>query len=314
LLKHFQASSYFAVKHVLDSYKSVTTALDRGDCVITIVIPPDFSERLRDSGQSSIQAILDATDDNTAAVATGYAQSVVSGFSDEVQLQFSGIGGASVAAAAPLSLEARVWYNEDLDSRNFIIPGVVAVVMALVGSQLTSLTISREWERGTMELLVSTPITSMELMIGKLLPYFAIGMLDATFCLGIAVWWFGVPFRGSLATLTLVTVLFLIVVLSIGYLVSVTIRTQLGASQIALILTMLPTMMLSGYTFPIDQMPDFNRPVTYLVYSRYYLTALKSIFLKGSGVVDLWFPILIMLLYAAAVGTWAARAFRKSLD
>ena len=129
--------------------------------------------------------------------------------------------GGSAPSTQPVIVESRVWFNEDLESRNFIIPGVVALVMALVGAQLTSLTISREWERGTMELLVSTPVTPMELMLGKLAPYFVIGLLDAAFCLGFAVFWFQVPFRGTLGTLFLTTSLFLIVVLGIGYLISV---------------------------------------------------------------------------------------------
>ena len=158
-----------------------------------------------------------------------------------------------------MAVQSRVWFNEDLESRNFIIPGLVAVIMALVGAQLTSLTISREWERGTMELLVSTPVTSSEVMFGKLIPYLVLGWLDAAFCLLIAALWFDVPFRGTLATLFLTTTLFLAVVLSIGYLLSVLIRSQVGASQMALVVTMLPTTLLSGYVFPIDQMPPFVR-------------------------------------------------------
>ena len=186
--------------------------------------------------------------------------------------------------------------------------------MALVGAQLTSLTIAREWERGTMELLVSTPVTPMELMLGKLLPYFAIGLLDAVFCLAFAVFWFQVPFRGTLVTLFFTTSLFLIVVLGIGYLISTAIRSQVGAAQIGLLVTLLPTTLLSGYAFPIDQMPPAVQAVTYLVFARYYVTILKAVFLKGSGFLDLMAPILAMVIYAGIVATLAARAFRKRLD
>jgi ABC-2 type transport system permease protein len=207
-----------------------------------------------------------------------------------------------------------VWFNEDLDSRNFVIPGVVAMVLALVGAQLTSLTISREWERGTMEVLISTPVTRMELMVGKILPYFGIGMLDAALCLTLAVFWFEVPFRGALATLFFTTSLFLVVVLGVGYLISVTVRSQIGASQIALLVTMLPTTLLSGFTFPIDQMPWPIQAITYLVHSRYYVTILKAVFLKGAGLVELAAPISLLAVYAAVVAFLAARAFRKTLD
>ncbi len=211
-------------------------------------------------------------------------------------------------------VQSRVWFNEDLESRDFIIPGIVALIMALVGAQLTSLTISREWERGTMELLISTPVTPIEMMLGKLIPYFAIGLLDAVFCLVFAVFWFDVPFRGTLVTLFLTTSLFLIVVLGIGYLISTAIRSQVGAAQIGLLVTLLPTSLLSGYAFPIDQMPPAVQAVTYLVFARYYVTILKAVFLKGSGILDLWAPISAMIIYAVVIAFLAARAFRKTLD
>jgi ABC-2 type transport system permease protein len=178
---------------------------------------------------------------------------------------------------------------------------------------LTSLTISREWERGTMEVLVSTPVTRMELMVGKILPYFFIGLLDAAFCLIIAVFWFETPFRGAVLTLFLTTSLYLIVVLGLGYFISASIRSQIGASQIALVVTMLPTTLLSGFAFPIEQMPAPVQAITYLVPARYYFSILKAIFLKGSGLGDLIAPIALLALYATIIGLLAARAFRKTL-
>jgi ABC-2 type transport system permease protein len=314
LLKHFEASSYFAIARNVQTYPALVAAIDRADCKIAIVIPPDFSERLNDTGSSTVQAILDATDDNTANIALGYALAVVSGYSGEVVLDALDRQGSQFQQIQPMTVQSRVWFNEDLESRNFIIPGVVAVIMALIGAQLTSLTISREWERGTMELLISTPVKPSEVMIGKLAPYLALGWIDAAFCLIIAAFWFGVPFRGTIFTLFVTTTLFLIVVLGIGYLLSVLIRSQIGASQIALLLTMLPTTLLSGYVFPIDQMPTVVQDITYLVYSRYYVTIIKAIFLKGADIPALAMPILFLLVYATAVMVLAARAFRKSLD
>jgi ABC-2 type transport system permease protein len=314
LLKHFQASAYFAIARNVRTYPELVDAIDRSDCKIAIVIPPDFSERLNDTGHSSVQAILDATDDNTANIALGYALAVVSSYSSEVAVDALSRSGRTLQQVLPMAVQSRVWFNEDLESRNFIIPGVVAVIMALVGAQLTSLTISREWERGTMELLISTPVKPSELMIGKLAPYLAIGWIDAAFCLIIAALWFQVPFRGTIFTLFITTTLFLVVVLGIGYLLSVLIRSQIGASQIALLVTMLPTTLLSGYVFPIDQMPKVVQDITYLVYARYYVTIVKSIFLKGSDIPALMTPILFLLVYAVAVMMLAARAFRKRLD
>jgi ABC-2 type transport system permease protein len=313
LLKRFQASNYFKVVEAESTYQAVTEALDYGRCKIAIIIPPDFSERINDLGASSVQAIVDATDDNTANIGLGYARSVVAGFSGVTELRWSGRRGAA-SNYQPMTVQSRVWFNEDLESRNFVIPGVVAMVLALVGAQLTSLTISREWERGTMESLISTPTTPMELLVGKITPYFVIGMLDAAFCLTLAVFWFAVPFRGALLTLLFTTSLFLIVVLGLGYLISALIRSQIGASQVALLVTLLPTSLLSGYTFPIDQMPKPVQAITYLVHSRYYVTILKSVFLKGSGLDELALPISLLILYAGVVLFLAGRAFRQRLD
>jgi ABC-2 type transport system permease protein len=313
LLKRFQASEYFRIVEVESNYAGVTEALDYGRCKLAIVLPATFSQRLTDVGRSEVQAILDATDDNTANVALGYAQSVVAGFSADVELRQSARRGSPLQNT-PLALEPRVWFNEDLNSRNFIVPGIVAMVLALVGAQLTSLTIAREWERGTMEVLISTPVTPSELMIGKVLPYFAIGLLDAAFCISLAVFWFEVPFRGTLATLLFTTSLYLVVVLGIGYLISVLIRSQIGASAIALLATLLPTMLLSGYTFPIDQMPWPVQAITYLVPSRYYVTIVKAVFLKGAGLAQLAVPISLLAVYAAVIAFLAARAFHKRLS
>ena len=314
LLKRFQASPYFSIARVVQRYPQLTDAVDRGICRMAIVVPQDFAERLDDRGSASVQAILDGTDDNTANIALGYAQSVVGAFAGDVRLDWARRTGMTDVPLAPAVVQSRVWFNEDLESRNFIIPGVVAMVLALVGAQLTSLTIAREWERGTMELLVSTPVTPMEVMLGKLAPYFVIGMLDAAFCLSTAVFWFHVPFRGTLPALFLTTALFLIVVLGIGYMISVAIRNQIGASQIALLVTLLPTMLLSGFTFPIDQMPAVIRAITYLVHARYYVTIIKALFLKGSSLAELQGPMLALAAYAGVIAFFAARAFRKTLS
>ncbi len=311
-MKAFQASLYFSIVETERDYAGVKRAIDGGRCKMAIVIPPDFSQDLATTNSASVQANLDATDDNTANIALGYAQAVVAAFSGNVQLQRAQSLGQP-PPSVPAVAQYRVWFNEDLVSRDFIMPGVVALVLALVGAQLTSLTISREWERGTMEVLVSTPLTRTELMIGKILPYFFIGLLDAALCLVIAVFWFETPFRGAVSTLFLTTSLFLVVVLGLGYFISASIRSQVGASQIALVVTLLPTTLLSGFFFPIDQMPPVIQGLTFLVPARYYFSILKAVFLKGSGLGDLVAPIALLALYAAIIGLLAARAFRKTL-
>jgi ABC-2 type transport system permease protein len=314
LLKRFQASRYFDVIKVVKNYPALVRAIDADQCKLGVVIPWDFSERLSDAHRTQVQALVDGTDDNSAQLAVGYAQAVVGAYSNDVQLKWFATQGLSQQAVQPLSVDYRTWFNEELDSKNFIIPGTVAMVMALMGALLSSLTIAREWERGTMEQLIATPATAMEIMVGKLIPYLIIGLCDAGLCTAFAVGWFGVPFRGSLGTMFFITGLFLIVILGIGYMISVATKSQLGASQYALLVTLLPTSMLSGFAFPIDQMPAPIRAITYVVYSRYYVTALKAIFLAGSGIRDLAPQIVAMVVYAGVIGFFATRAFRKSLQ
>ncbi len=314
VMERFVASGWFSISRSLDSNRAVRAAMDHASCIGALVIPADFSRRLATAGDGPLQMVFDATDANTTNIAIGYAQGVTALASAELNARWAAAHAIRPTGIGVIDLEPRVWYNESLDSRNFIIPGVVAVILALVGAQLTSLTVSREWERGTMEQLISTPVTPLELMIGKLLPYFLIGTIDAAFCLLVTVWWFGVPFRGDLFTLLFTTALFTVVVMAIGYLISVRVRSQVGASQIALLVTMLPTTLLSGYTFPIDQMPTPIRYVSLLVYPRYYVTILRAVFLKGSTLGELGAPVLGLVIYTAVVLWLSARAFRKRID
>ncbi|OIQ83550.1 inner membrane transport permease YbhS [mine drainage metagenome] len=314
IVDRFDAAGWFSVSKVLHNQAGIRNAMNGGQCIAAIVIPVDFSRVLATTGTASLQAIFDATDVNTTNIALGYIQGVVAQANAQIQTQWAAAHGVRPSLLGQVDLEPSTWFNETLDSRNFIIPGVVAVILALVGAQLTSLTVSREWERGTMEQLISTPVTALEVMLGKLIPYFIIGLVDATICLAGAVFWFGVPFRGNLGTLFVATALFSLVILGIGYLISVHIRSQLGASQIALLVTMLPTTLLSGYTFPIDQMPAPIQALTLIVYPRYYVTILRAIFLKGSSLADLWQPLLALVAFAVLIVWLAARAFHKRLD
>ncbi len=312
LLKRFQASEYFDVVRVVNDYPALTRSLDDGHAKMGIVIPWDFSQRLGDRRPVQIQALVDGTDDNTANVLIGYAQAVVQGYSSDVQLAWLRNRGQLLRPAL-LSVETRTWYNEDLESSAFIVPGVLALVMSVIGAFLTSLTIAREWERGTMEQLISTPVTPLEIMLGKLAPYFAIGMFDVIVCALIAIYWFQVPFRGSFPTLLFTSAMFLVVVLSLGFYVSVIAKSQLTASQISLIITFLPAFLLSGFLFPIEQMPVVLQWITPLVPARYYVSILKKIFLKGTPTALLYPDLVPLALFALVVALLATASFHKRL-
>jgi ABC-2 type transport system permease protein len=312
LLKRFQASEYFDVVRVVNNYPALVRAIDDGDAKMGIVIPWDFSQRLQQGRTAQVQALVDATDDNTANVLIGYSQAIVQGYSSDVQLAWLRRRG-QLAQPAPLSVEARTWYNENLESSAFIVPGVLALVMSVIGAFLTSLTIAREWERGSMEQLVSTPVTPLEIMLGKLSPYFAVGMFDVAVCVVLALFWFHVPFRGDLLTLFLSSALFLIVVLSLGFFISVIAKNQLAASQIALIATFLPAFLLSGFLFAIEEMPRFVQLITRIVPARYYVSILKKIFLKGTPATMLYGDLIPLVVFALVLGFLATRSFHKTL-
>ena len=312
LIQRFSSSEYFRLRASVDNYRALVRAIDSGDCQLGIVIPSDFSRKLREGGAVSVQAIVDGSDGNSANVGMGYAEAVVLDYSQKVQLDWTqrrGLRGMD----PPIAVAARTWFNEDLESVANIVPGVVAIVMAVVGTFLTSLTIAREWERGTMEQLISTPVSPLELMIGKLLPYLVIGVADTALCSGMGVWWFGVPFRGSVTVLFISSTLFLVVVLSLGYLLSVALKSQLAASQASLIATFLPAFLLSGFVFPIDQMPLFIQLVTHVIPARYFMSIIRSVFLKGTPLVLLWGDMLALFIFATVLVLLATRAFHKRL-
>jgi ABC-2 type transport system permease protein len=313
LLKHFQASEYFHIARVVTGYPELTRALDDGDAKMGIVIPWDFSQRLSDGRPVKVQALVDGSDDNTANVLIGYAQAVVQGYSAQIQMDWLRARGLSIQPSA-MGVETRTWYNEDLESSAFIIPGVLALVMSVIGAFLTSLTIAREWERGTMEQLISTPVTAMEIMLGKLAPYFVLGMLDTVISATIAIYWFHVPFRGSWITLMGASALFMVVVLAMGFYISVLAKSQFAASQIALLITFLPAFLLSGFLFSIEQMPIALQWITRILPARYYVSALKEIFLKGTPARMLSAELIPLAVFALVLAVVATRSFHKRLE
>jgi ABC-2 type transport system permease protein len=313
LLKRFQASEYFHLARAVTGYPELTRALDDGHAKMGIVIPWDFSQRLTDGRPVQVAALIDASDDNTANVLTGYAQAVVQSYSAQVQLDWLGQRGLPIQPAA-VSVQTRTWYNEDLESSAFIIPGVLALVMSVIGAFLTSLTIAREWERGTMEQLISTPVTAMEIMLGKLSPYFVLGMIDTVISALIAIYWFRVPFRGSWITLLAASAMFLVVVLALGFFISVLAKNQFAASQIALLITFLPAFLLSGFLFSIEQMPVPLQWITRLLPARYYVSVLKKIFLKGTPAPLLLVDLVPLAVFAFVLALVATRSFHKRLD
>lgn len=303
-VERFRASGYFTVVAAAESYAQASQALDRGEAHLALVIPRHFARDLEQRRTAQVQALADGTDANTATVALGYVEAITSRF-NEAQL------GAAVELAVDHRL--RVWYNPELKSRWFIIPGLIAVIMTVITALLTSLTVSREWEQGTMEQLIATPVQPVELFLGKMTPYFAIGVADVLISVGMGVWVFGVPLRGSFALLLAVSALFLVGGLSLGILISTVAKSQLVASQVAMVATFLPAFLLSGFLYSIDNMPRALQIITHLVQARYYVEALKGIFLKASPPGYLLNEIAFLAAFAIAVFALALGMFHKKI-
>ena len=310
LLERFEASHYFHVRTRALGWAEVERALDSGRAQVGLVIPRNFARDLERGLVVPIQAMVDASDSNTATIALAYIDTITARYSTLVAAQIVGSPGPPGA----VDVRLRVWFNPDLESKDFVVPGLVAVIMTVIGGLLSSLTVAREWERGTMEQLIATPIRVSELIVGKLAPYVGIGMLDVLLAVAGGTLIFGVPLRGSFWLLLGFSLLFLLGAVGLGLLISARSRTQLMASQLAMVATLLPSFMLSGFASPIENMPLALQIVSYAVPARYFVTALKGIFLKGIGLRMLWPEALFLAGFTAVVIALTMRAFRKRLD
>lgn len=306
LLAAFRASGYFDLERQLDRYDEIDALLDRGAVRVVLVVPPDFARELDAGRTAEVQALVDGADANTATIALGYARAIVQDFSKNVRL----LGGE---APLPVESRTRIWYNEDLSSKNMIVPGLVAVIMMIIAAMLTSLTIAREWERGTMEQLASTPVTRGEVVLGKLLPYVAIGLVDVVLVSVVGVLLFGVPFRGDPALLMVLSLAFVVGAASLGMVISAVARSQLLATQLAMILTFLPAFLLSGFMYAIEVMPTALQAITYLIPARYFLVVTRGIFLKGVGADVLRVQGWLMIGFAVVGLIAATLVFRKRI-
>jgi ABC-2 type transport system permease protein len=311
-ISRFSGSRYFAVHGHIRSYNEMEEAIDSGRALLALVVPRDFAAAIASGRTCRVQMIVDGSDSNTATIAMGYADVVVLTFSQQVVLDHARRSGLH-QAAAPIELRPRVWFNADLVSRNYIIPGLIAVIMMVISALLTSLTVAREWERGTMEQLISTPVRGQELILGKLLPYFVIGMLDMAIAVVMGEFLFHVPLRGNGVLLFLMAAIFLVGALTMGLLISIVARNQLLANQMALVATFLPSFLLSGFAFAITNMPHPIQVATHIVPARYFITLLRGIYLKGIGLEILALEALFLSIFSAVVLILANLKFKKKL-
>ncbi len=307
----FKNSKYFSINAYYDNEHDIERDINYGRAMIGMVIPKDFSHYLNSRTKAPVQVILDGSDSNTATIALSYVNSVVYTYNVSVLKKLLQRSGAPPINT--LDFRPRIWFNQDFESKNFIVPGLIAIIMMIIAALLTSLTVAREWERGTMEQLISTPVRPAELIIGKFLPYFAIGLFDLALAVLMGRFVFMVPLRGNIFLLFILSSIFLTGALALGIYISIVARNQLMASQMALLISFLPTFLLSGFTYEIFNMPKVVQAITYLVPARYFIVILRGIYLKGVGIADLWGESLCLLLFTYITTGAAIKKFKKKI-
>jgi ABC-2 type transport system permease protein len=306
LVQAFEGAGRFRVTERPDRQDDVDALMLHGSVRMALVIPPGFARDLASDHPAVVQGIIDGADANTASISLNYATAIVTAYATRVMF--------GAAQAPPITLQSRVWYNETLASPPMIVPGLVAMIMMIIATMLTSLTVAREWERGTMEQLIATPVSRFEVIMGKLLPYVAIGLVDVTAVVLLGMFVFQVPFRGNPLLLAVMAVLFLLGSLGLGIFISAAVKSQLLATQTAMIVTYLPSTILSGAIFDIASMPLALRAISVVIPARYFIVALRGILLKGVGLNQLAAQAGAMLAYAVIGLGLAMHAFRKEIE
>lgn len=312
LIRQFTGSRFFDVKGAATGYGTIEREIDRSRILMAIVIPPRYGEIISSGGEAKVQLLIDGSDSNTAGIALGYAETLVRDYS--LRLGSEALNRrAGRTVTPPVDARLRVWYNSSLESKNYVVPGLIAVVLQIIAALLTSLTIAREWEMGTMEQILSTPLRPAEMVLGKMLAYFAVGLVDSAVAMLVGIFVFEVPFRGSLLLLTISICIFLFGALCWGIFVSAAAKTQVQAYQMGILSSFLPAFLLSGFIYSIENMPFVIRVFTHIIPARYVVAILKGIFLKGTGLSVLWGELVFLTLYAMAVFALATRKLNRKL-
>jgi ABC-2 type transport system permease protein len=313
LLDAYRAADYFSIAYDVDSEDELRDLVDRGRVGVGLIIPHGYGEELATGGHSTIAFVIDGSDPSVASTALSAGQLIAQDLATDIQLQRFNRTGANLPAVLLIEVRTQVWYNPDMVDAYFMVPGVAGMVLFAITSILTASSIVRERERGTIEQLIVTPIRPWELMVGKLLPYSILALVNTLEVLLIGTLWFGVPIRGSLILIFLLSALFLMTSLAIGLLASTVANTQQEAI-LTVFITMLPSIFLSGFFFPIAAMPKVLQWISYAVPLRYYLTIIRSLLLKGVGIVELQGEVIALLIFGTILMALATLRFRKRLD
>lgn len=309
-VRKLSSSPYFRVSGYLPSTKDAMDYLDNGRTAAVVVIPPGFMKTIRAERAAGLQIIIDGSDPNFAGIVRSYMTAVTEQYNVRLLLNFLNRQGME-KIHPPVDGRIRIWFNEDLESRNFIVPGIIAIIIMIVGALLTSLIIAREYENGTMETIKSLPVRAGELYLGKAFPYFFIALTDVLVAMILGQVLFGVVMKGNFWLMLAATSLYLFVAISLGLFISIATKSQMIANQLAILTTYLPSLLLSNFVFPISNMPDFLQYVTYLVPARYYIDILVGIYLRNTGFSYLWPSMAVLIAFFMVISLLNYRLLKK---
>ena len=313
-IEKFKGSGYFEMDYYVDNYKTLQNLIDNHKIIFGLVIPKDFEKKIERNETAPVQAVFDGSDGNTASISAGYVQLIVSNYSKSVVTDFLNKTGIKIIPAGNVESKVRVWYNPELKTRNFMVPGIVGLLLMIVTLILTSLAIVKEKELGTLEQLIVTPIKSYQLIIGKLIPFGLLGFVAEIIVLTAMVFVFNIPVRGSLLFLFFTTSLYILSTLGLGLFVSTISKTQQQAMMLAIFVVMMPMIYLSGFAFPIENMPKIIQYITYVIPLRYFMVIIRGIILKGIGFSDLWFETTLLFVIGIVIIFLSSLRFKKRLD
>ena len=313
-IRSVEESGYFSVKNYPGSYEELKELIDDGTVFVGIVIPDNFESNINNRRTADIQLILDGSDGNKASIAAGYIQNITATFSKNLSLDYLQSSGVKVNLVSTIQPEARVWYNPNLSTRNFFLPSIVGLILIIITINMTSLAIVKEREIGTLEQLIVTPIKPYQMILGKLIPFSIIGFVAVILVLSVMRFWFGIEIKGSIPFLFLCTFVFMLSTLGLGLFVSTVSRTQQQAMITSAFLVMMPMIFLSGFSFPIENMPQIIQYITYIIPLKYFIIIIRGIVIKGLGFDNLWKELTILFFMGVVILTVSSMRFNKRLE
>ncbi len=313
-LKKFSSTKYFEFVNYVNNYRDLQASLDNGDAALGIVIPHNFEKDIENNRVATLQAIFDGSDGNKASITAGYLQKIVGDFSINIIKSRIAKNGKALLPIGQVVPEIRAWYNPNLSTRIYMIPGIVGLLLSIITLILTSLAIVKEREIGTLEQIVVTPIKPTQLILGKLIPFAILGFVAVSIVLLAMTFIFNLEPRGSITFLFFSTFLYILSTLGLGLFISTVSKTQQQAMMLAIFVVMLPMVFLSGFSFPIENMPKIIQGITFIIPLRYFNTIIRGIILKGTGIRELWFQVTMLFVMGVFLLGLSVLRFKKKLD